>query len=132
MRISVRRPTLEYRLGRSRHVEARALAMDSDPLYDLLLLNVVLQLFDGMATYSGLHLGAAEANQLLRSAFTLWGVGPSLILFKTFACGTLLLLYRHAPEELGRRALSFLAGVYCTLSLIPWMAKLVAAALPIL
>jgi hypothetical protein len=101
------------------------------PFYDLFLLNIVLQLFDGMATYSGIHMGVPEANRLLCNSFAMWGVGPSLILFKGFACGVLLLLYRNTAEQLGRPALMLLAAVYCLLSLLPWWAKLLSLALPL-
>jgi hypothetical protein len=100
-------------------------------LYDLFLLNIALQLFDGMATYAGMQMGVREANQLLCSAFAVWGVGRSLILFKAFACGTLLLLYRNTNEEIGRPALTLLAVVYCACSLLPWWAKLISLALPL-
>ena len=99
--------------------------------YDLFLLNIVLQLFDGMATYAGVQMGVGEANQLLRNAFAVWGVGPSLILFKGLACGMLLLLYRNAGEEIGRPALTLLATVYCVCSLFPWWVKLISLVLPL-
>ncbi len=132
MGVFVARAAVQSRFRASRPAQARAWALRDDAPYHLFLLNVVLQLFDGIATYSGLHLGVGEANQLLCNAFRLWGVGLSLILFKAFACGTLVLLYRNAPEELSRRALTFLAGVYSIFSLIPWLAKLLALALPVL
>jgi len=100
-------------------------------LYDLLLLNIALQLFDGMATYAGVHMGVPEGNQLLCNSFAMWGVGPSLILFKAFACGLLLLLYRNTAERVGRPALMLPAAVYCLLSLLPWWAKLLSLALPL-
>jgi hypothetical protein len=99
--------------------------------YDLFLLNIALQLFDGMATYAGVQMGVPEANQLLRNAFAAWGVGPSLLLFKGFACGTLLLLYRNTSEEIGRPALILLAAVYSGFSLFPWLIKLISLALPL-
>jgi hypothetical protein len=98
-------------------------------LYDLLLLNIALQLFDGMATYTGIHMGVREGNRLLCNSFAMWGVGPSLILFKAFACGVLVLLYRNTAEQLGRQALMLLAAVYCLLSLLPWWAKLLSLVL---
>jgi hypothetical protein len=110
------------------HDVARA-EVRSSLSYDMFLLNIVLQLFDGMATYSGIHMGALEANRLLRNAFVVWGVGPSLVLFKAFACGVLLLLYRNIDAEIGRPALTLLAALYCVFSLLPWMAKLTSLAL---
>ena len=99
--------------------------------YDLFLLNIVLQLFDGMATYAGVQMGVPEANQLLCNSFAVWGVGRSLVLFKGFACGMLLLLYRNTGEEIGRPALTLLAVIYCACSLFPWWAKLISLALPL-
>ena len=100
--------------------------------HDLFLLNIVLQIFDGMATYSGVRMGVAEGNQLLCNAFAIWGVGPSLLLFKGFACVVLLLLYRHTPEELGRSALILLAALYCMFSLIPWFIRLIGLTVAII
>ena len=70
-------------------------------LYRLLILNLALQLFDGVATYQGLRLGFREANPLLLSAFDLIGVGPALLLFKAKACGLLVLLHRATPPRIG-------------------------------
>ena len=118
----------EFIAASDAHDVARA-EVPSSLSYDLFLLNIVLQLFDGMATYSGMHMGVLEANRLLRNAFVVWGVGPSLVLFKAFACGMLLLLYRNVDAEIGRPALTLLAAFYCVFSLLPWMAKLTSLAL---
>jgi hypothetical protein len=92
-------------------------------LWALLALNVVLQVFDGIATYEGLRLGWGEANPLLVAVFELMGVGAGLLLFKLKACVLLLLVYRFTPVPVGIRVLQLLAAVYCTFSLAPWMAK---------
>jgi hypothetical protein len=92
----------------------------------LLLLNILLQLFDGIATYAGLQLGIDEGNPLLRSAILTWGVAPGLLVFKAEACALLLIVYRIAGDELRRPAFSLLAGVYSVCSLIPWLATFVA------
>jgi hypothetical protein len=90
-------------------------------LGDLLLLNLALQLFDGIATYQGLQVGFQEGNPLLLAVFDEIGVGPALLLFKAKACGLLLLVQQKAPAALGVRVLRFLAAVYCLLSLGPWL-----------
>ena len=90
-------------------------------LYRLLMLNIVLQIFDGVATYAGLHMGVREGNPLLRDAFHAWGVAPALLLFKAHACGLLVFVYRIAGLQLAVFALGLLAAVYCTFSLIPWL-----------
>jgi hypothetical protein len=89
----------------------------------LLTLNLVLQLFDGIATYQGLGIGWEEANPLLVAAFGLLGVGPALLLFKVKACALLLLVYGFTPIPIGIKVMRMLAAVYCTFSLAPWMAK---------
>jgi len=97
-------------------------------LYRLLILNLALQLFDGVATYEGLRLGFHEANPILAAAFALCGVGPALLLFKMKACGLLLLLHRAAPARLGVTVMQALAAVYCVLSLGPWLGKFASLA----
>jgi hypothetical protein len=89
----------------------------------LLGLNLVLQLFDGIATYQGLSIGWQEANPLLVAAFGLMGVGPALLVFKAKACALLLLVYRFTPVPVGIKVMRMLAAVYCTFSLAPWTAK---------
>ncbi|MBI4516792.1 MAG: hypothetical protein HY699_13355 [Deltaproteobacteria bacterium] len=97
-------------------------------LYQLFALNLVLQMFDGMATYSGLALGCSEANPLLQHSFAVLGVGPTLLLVKAKACGLLLLLHRRAPQPLGKTVMHALAAIYCVLSLGPWLAKFLVLA----
>lgn len=103
-------------------VEIKTTARCTSPvLFSLLLLNLVLQLFDGVATYAGLHLGIQEGNPLLRDAFAFWGLGTGLLLIKGHACGLLLMLYRLASESLAVTALGMLAAVYSVCSLVPWL-----------
>jgi hypothetical protein len=97
-------------------------------LYRLFILNVALQMFDGVATYQGLRLGVREANPILVAAFDVLGVGPALLLFKAKACGLLILLHRATPARVGLLVLRALAGVYCLFSLGPWLGKFVALA----
>jgi uncharacterized protein DUF5658 len=92
-------------------------------VYDLFVLNVALQMFDAVATYQGLRVGWQEANPILVSAFQFFGVGPTLLLFKAKACGLLFLLNRRREHRMVAPTLSLLAGVYCVMSLVPWMSK---------
>ena len=92
-------------------------------VYDLFVLNVALQLFDAVATYQGLRLGVREGNPILVAAFATFGIIPALLLFKAKACGFLFLLNRHHNHRIVAPTLSFLAGVYCVMSLVPWLAK---------
>ena len=98
-------------------------------LYRLLILNLTLQLFDGVATYQGLRLGFHEANPILATAFGILGVGPALLLFKAKACGLLVLLHRATPQRVGVTVLRALAAIYCVLSLAPWLGKFTSLAL---
>jgi Domain of unknown function (DUF5658) len=97
-------------------------------LGDLLILNLALQLFDGVATYSGIQVGFREGNPLLLALFAKIGVGPALLLFKAKACGLLLLVHQTAPARLGVRVLQLLAAVYCLMSLGPWLAMFLGLA----
>lgn len=97
-------------------------------LGDLLILNLALQLFDGVATYSGLQVGFREGNPLLVAMFAKIGVGPALLLFKAKACGLLLLVHQTAPARLGIRVLTLLAAVYGVMSLGPWLAVFIGLA----
>ncbi len=92
-------------------------------VYDLFVLNIALQLFDAVATYQGLKVGCKEANPILVTAFANFGVAPALLLFKAKACGLLFLLNRQHAHQAVAPALSLLAGVYCVLSLVPWLMK---------
>jgi hypothetical protein len=100
-----------------------------NPLLVLLLLNILLQVFDGVATAQGLRLGIREGNHLLAAAFNYWGVGLSLVVFKTFACGALVFVYAAARREVARKALGAIAAIYCTCSLVPWLVALLVAPL---
>lgn len=97
-------------------------------VFRLLLLNLLLQVFDGVATYQGLRVGFKEANPLLVAAFQAIGVGPALLLFKVKACGLLVLLQRTTPAPMSLAVLRILAAVYCALSLAPWLGKFLALA----
>jgi len=92
-------------------------------IYDLFVLNIALQLFDAVATYQGLRIGTEEANPILVAAFAHFGVIPALLLFKAKACGLLFLLSRNRKHHIVKPALAFLAVVYCSLSLVPWLTK---------
>lgn len=98
-------------------------------LHDLFLLNIALQLFDGVATYQGLQVGWREANPILVASFAHLGVGTSLLLFKAKACALIVLLHRYRNNPVVIAALVFVAGIHLVLSLIPWSAKFASLAL---
>ncbi|HWP64600.1 MAG TPA: DUF5658 family protein [Candidatus Limnocylindria bacterium] len=96
-------------------------------LFALLILNVALQVFDGVATYHGLGLGFGEGNPLLVHAMTSLGPAAALILTKLYACGCLLGVWRIRHARLALPALVIIAAVYATCSLAPWSAALAQA-----
>jgi Domain of unknown function (DUF5658) len=57
---------------------------------DLLLLNLILQVFDGLFSYQVFSLGAAEANPLVSAAISSWGVIYGLLYKKVLPCALLL------------------------------------------
>jgi hypothetical protein len=81
---------------------------------DLLIFNLLLQAFDGTASYFFLSLGAEEANPLVESAIESWGLGLGLLFWKLFACILLFVLFsiRVYREALTIGALGLTAAVY--------------------
>ena len=98
-------------------------------LFALLMLNVALQLFDGLATYHGMRFGFGEGNPLLVEIMALVGPAAALILTKLYACGCLLGVWHVRHARLALPALVVIAVVYATCSLAPWSAALAQAQL---
>jgi Domain of unknown function (DUF5658) len=93
-------------------------------IWALVCLNVALQVFDGIATYVGIHAGMPEGNPLLAWALAQVGPGFALLLFKLQACACLVLLWHVRRSRLAAPALVFSAAVYAACSLAPWTAAL--------
>ena len=92
-------------------------------LRDLLILNLTLQVFDGLFSYQLFSLGAAEANPLVAAAISTWGVVYGLAYKKILACILLLLIFtlRHRHGVLVRNALVVTASAYvCAVILSLW------------
>ena len=90
----------------------------------LVALNLALQVFDGVATYVGVHAGMTEGNPLLAWALGQLGPASALCLFKLQACACLLLLWCVRRHRLAAPALVLCAAVYVVCSLAPWAAAL--------
>jgi hypothetical protein len=84
------------------------------PVWFHFLLNLLLQLFDGLLSYRALTGGVPEANPLVNSAIGAWGVFWGLLYWKTLACVLLTLIFalRHQRRALTIRALTLTAVVY--------------------
>lgn len=94
-------------------------------VHQLFLLNICLQVFDGIATYVAVGGPAGEGNPLLALAMTHLGVGTALFLFKLKACGCLYLLRRMSGHALVGVSFAGLAAVYTAFSFVPWMSRIV-------
>src|SRR2546425_10305868 len=89
-------------------------------VHTLFLLNLGLQLFDGLSTYRGVQLGWQESNPLLQALMAHWGAGWALLGAKSAACALLLLLRCLGTHRLIARALTLTAAYYFTLSFLQW------------
>jgi hypothetical protein len=90
-------------------------------LRDLLIINLILQVFDGLFSYQAFSLlGAYEANPIVGAAISSWGVIGGLLYKKTFACALLLLIFafRHSLPALTRRGLVVTASVYACVAMV--------------
>ena len=83
-------------------------------LRDLLILNLTLQVFDGLFSYQVFSLGAAEANPFVSAAISSWGVIYGLVYKKILACALLLLIFvlRHRLPSLTKQGLIVTASAY--------------------
>ena len=85
----------------------------------LVILNLALQIFDGIATYACWE-QCGEGNPLLRAGFQTWGAGPTLFATKLAACALVLLLMRAADRMLVKVGLTLTIAAYFAFSLLPW------------
>jgi hypothetical protein len=100
--------------------------MSTERLHQLFVLNVCLQMFDGIATYQGMQFHWGEGNPLLLSWMPLLGIGPTLLLFKAKACAFLILLRRLGARPVVQDSLVILAAVYGMFSFVPWLTRIVS------
>jgi hypothetical protein len=91
-------------------------------LHELFVLNVALQLFDGVATWQG-HWIWGEGNPVVHVVMSSMGVGAALVFFKAKACAFLVILRRCWRYREAYDALLVLAVFYTTFSLIPWLTR---------
>jgi len=102
------------------------MGLRGDRLHQLFLLNISLQVFDGVATYHGVRLYWQEGNPLLLAAIPVLGLGQTLLLFKSKACLFLILLRRVGSHATVQASLAMLAAVYGVFSFVPWMTRLLS------
>src|SRR5262245_61936632 len=106
---AIRQTARQTRLTHVCHLcEGRPWAMESRTeraLFALFLLNVALQIFDGVATYVGLGVGFDEGNPLLAHVMTATGPVSALLLTKLYACGCLAAVWHLRRARLALPAL---------------------------
>jgi len=94
-------------------------------LHQLFVLNLTLQLFDGVATWQGVHQWG-EGNPVLKVLMASLGVELTVLLIKAKACGFLVLLRRCWRYREAYDALLVLATFYTGFSFLPWMVRFVS------
>ena len=85
---------------------------------DLLILNLTLQVFDGLFSYQVFSLGAAEANPFVSAAISSWGVTYGLLYKKALACALLLLVFASRHRLPSRRGLIVTASAYVAVTVV--------------
>ena len=86
----------------------------------LLVLNLSLQVWDGLATYYGLSVGVQEGNALLQACMAYWGVGVTLVGAKSVACVLLVFLWKATYLSVSQWGLVLMAVSYVLGSVVPW------------
>ena len=86
----------------------------------LVVMNLSLQVWDGLATYYGLSRGVQEGNPLLRSCMEYWGVGVTVVGAKSAACVFLVYLREVAYLSVSQWGLILAAVSYVVGSFLSW------------
>jgi uncharacterized protein DUF5658 len=89
----------------------------SGSLAQLLIVNLLLQLLDGLASYHIISAGVPEENPMVASAIANWGVLGGLLYSKGLGCSLLVLVFllRYKVEAIAVRGLTVLAYLYSCL-----------------
>ena len=86
----------------------------------LFVVNLSLQVWDGLATYYGLSLGVQEDNPFTRAVIEHLGAGWGLLIVKGLACGLLLVLRVFNEYVLCVQGLLLTAVSYFVFSFLSW------------
>lgn len=89
----------------------------------LVILNLALQVFDGVATYVGWE-QHGEMNPILSAGFESFGAGPTLVVAKVIAILFVLVLAMTPRRSLGAIGLGITFTAYTALSFVPWSQRL--------
>jgi uncharacterized protein DUF5658 len=97
------------------------------PLGRLLLVNLLLQLVDGVASYHIIAAGVPEENPVVASAIASWGLVNGLVYCKLLGCALVIVifLFRHKVTLVATQGLTVLAYLYSCLGVMLIMKMLV-------
>jgi hypothetical protein len=97
------------------------------PLGRLLIVNLLLQLVDGVASYHIISAGVPEENPVVAAAIANWGVMGGLLYCKVFGCVlvVVIFLFRHKVTLAATQGLTVLAYLYSCLGVLLIMKMLV-------
>jgi len=96
-------------------------------LVQLLVVNLILQLVDGLASYHIIAAGVPEENPVIATFITNWGVMGGLLYGKVLGCALVILIFllRHRVGVVATQGLTILAYVYSCLGIFLIMKMLV-------
>jgi hypothetical protein len=96
-------------------------------LVQLLIVNLLLQLVDGLASYHIISAGVPEENPLVATFITNWGVMGGLLYSKFLGCALVILIFllRHKVGIVATQGLTILAYVYSCLGIFLMIKMLV-------
>ena len=89
----------------------------------LVVLNLALQLFDGIATYIGWQ-QHGEMNPILSAGFDHFGAGPTLFVAKATAILFVFVLASTPRRSLATGGLALTLTAYTVFSFVPWAQRL--------
>jgi len=96
-------------------------------LGQLLIVNLLLQLVDGLASYHIISAGVPEENPVVANFIANWGVMGGLLYSKFLGCALVILIFllRHKVGVVATQGLTILAYVYSCLGIFLMMKMLV-------
>ena len=96
-------------------------------LVQLLIVNLLLQLVDGLASYHIIAAGVPEENPVVATFITNWGVMGGLLYGKVLGCALVIMIFllRHRVAVVATQGLTILAYVYSCLGIFLMMKMLV-------
>ena len=104
--------------------------MKQGTIVTLAILNILLQIVDGLASYHILSAGVPEENPLVATYIAQWGVFGGLLYSKAIGCILVILIFmlRKRVEAVVVHGLTIMAYVYSVLAVLLIMKMVVLIA----